>query len=99
MSSCDAIDRLDLTKEKFTLARTLWVNLEAVAITPDGKLAVVGAPSRWDEAAGKEVLDTFLQVVDLEATPPKVIGRVELGAHPSARLPTIETSPIVILKS
>lgn len=56
---------------------------QAVAITPDGKLAVVGAPSRWDEAAGKEVLDTFLQVVDLEATPPKVIGRVELGAHPN----------------
>src|SRR5690348_432964 len=30
---------------------------QAVAITPDGKLAVVGAPSRWDEALGKEVLD------------------------------------------
>jgi DNA-binding beta-propeller fold protein YncE len=56
---------------------------QAVAISPDGKLAVIAAPSRWDEAAGKEVLDTFLQVVDLEANPPRVVSRVELGAHPN----------------
>ncbi len=56
---------------------------QAVAITPDGALAVVGAPSRWDEAAGKEVLDTFLQIVDLSAAPPKMIGHVELGGHPN----------------
>ncbi len=56
---------------------------QAVAITPDGALAVVGAPSRWDDPAGKEVLETVLQVVDLAATPPKVIDRVELGGHPN----------------
>src|SRR5690349_22637421 len=32
---------------------------QAVAITPDGKLAVVGAPSRYDYAAKKELFDTF----------------------------------------
>lgn len=56
---------------------------QAVAITPDGKLAIIGAPSRWDDALGKEVLDTFLQVVDLEASPPKVIGKVDIGGHPN----------------
>jgi DNA-binding beta-propeller fold protein YncE len=56
---------------------------QAVAITPDGKLAAVGAPSRWDEAAGKEVLDPFVQIVDLETSPPRVISRVEIGAHPN----------------
>lgn len=56
---------------------------QAVAITPDGKLAIVSAPSRWDDAAGKEVLDTFLQVVDLEASQPRVVDKVELGAHPN----------------
>lgn len=54
---------------------------QAVAITPDGRLAIVGAPSRWDDATGKEVLDTFLQVVDLSASPPHVSARVEIGAH------------------
>ncbi|MBV9655659.1 MAG: WD40 repeat domain-containing protein, partial [Acetobacteraceae bacterium] len=56
---------------------------QAVAITPDGKLAVVGAPSRWDDATGKEVFDPFLQVVDLESSPPKLIGKVEIGGHPN----------------
>lgn len=65
------------------IEHTLQGPPQAVAITPDGKLAVIGAPSRWDDAAGKEVFDTFLQVVDLQASPPQVIGRVELGAHPN----------------
>jgi hypothetical protein len=37
---------------------------QAVAITPDGKLAVVGAPTRYDYAAKKVIFDTFLQVID-----------------------------------
>src|SRR5205809_7948715 len=41
---------------------------QAVAITPDGKLAIVAAPSRYDYAAKKELLDNFLQVVDLHAS-------------------------------
>lgn len=56
---------------------------QAVAITPDGGLAAIGAPSRYDYAAKQEVFGTFLQVVDLSAQPPKIMGRVELGAHPN----------------
>jgi DNA-binding beta-propeller fold protein YncE len=54
---------------------------QAVAITPDGKLAIVGALTRYDYVAKKVIFDTFLQVIDLEATPPKLIDKVELGQH------------------
>jgi len=56
---------------------------QAVAITPDGKLAIVGAPSRYDYAAKRESFDTFLQVVDLDASPARLIDKVEIGAHPN----------------
>jgi DNA-binding beta-propeller fold protein YncE len=56
---------------------------QAVAITPDGKLAIIGAPSKYDYAAKKESFGTFLQRVDLEASPPRLLGRVEIGAHPN----------------
>ena len=56
---------------------------QAVAITSDGKLAIVAAPTRYDYAAKKELYDTFLQIVDLEASPPAMIGKVEVGAHPN----------------
>ncbi len=55
---------------------------QAVAITPDGRLAIVAAPDRYDRAAGRTVPGTFLQLVDLAAAPPRVVGRVELGCHP-----------------
>jgi 6-phosphogluconolactonase (cycloisomerase 2 family) len=55
---------------------------QAVAITPDGTLAVVSAPDRYDYAAKQQIPETFLQVVDLEAVPPRVTARVELGRHP-----------------
>ena len=55
---------------------------QAVAITPDGTLAVVSAPDRYDDAAKKPIPETFLQVVDLEASPPTISARVELGRHP-----------------
>lgn len=54
---------------------------QAVAVTPDGKLCIVAAPSRYDYEAKKEILGTFLQVIDLEASPPRMIGRLEVGAH------------------
>ena len=54
---------------------------QAVAVTPDGKLAVVAAPSRYDYAAKKELLDNFLQLVDVESTPPKLLGRVDIGTQ------------------
>jgi len=56
---------------------------QAVAITPDGRLAIVAAPTRYDYAAKKELFDNFLQVVDLEASPPAVVARVDVGAHPN----------------
>jgi DNA-binding beta-propeller fold protein YncE len=56
---------------------------QAVAVTPDGKLAVVAAPTRYDYAAKKELFDNFLQVVDIETTPPRLIGKVDVGAHPN----------------
>src|SRR3954454_21598190 len=56
---------------------------QAVAITPDGNLAIIGAPSRYDYDAKKESFGTYLQVVDLEASPPKLTGNVEIGAHPN----------------
>jgi len=56
---------------------------QAVAITPDAKLAIIGAPSRYDYDAKKESFGTYLQLVDLEVSPPKLTGKVELGAHPN----------------
>jgi DNA-binding beta-propeller fold protein YncE len=56
---------------------------QGVAITPNGKLAIIGSPSRYDYAAKKESFDTFLQIVDLDASPPQLIGKVEIGAHPN----------------
>jgi DNA-binding beta-propeller fold protein YncE len=54
---------------------------QAVAVTPDGKVAIVAAPTRYDYATKKELFDNFLQVVDIESTPPKLLGRVDVGAH------------------
>jgi DNA-binding beta-propeller fold protein YncE len=56
---------------------------QAVAVTPDGKLALVAAPTRYDYAAKKELFDNFVQVVDIEAAPPKLIGKVDVGGHPN----------------
>jgi hypothetical protein len=64
------------------VAATIAGPPQAVAITPDGALAVVSAPNRYDRAAGKCVFETYLQVVDLEADPPRVTGRVDLPHHP-----------------
>jgi DNA-binding beta-propeller fold protein YncE len=55
---------------------------QAVAITPDGKLAIVSAPNRYDHAENKNILGRFLQLVDLEAKPPRVSGTVDLAHHP-----------------
>ena len=54
---------------------------QAVAITPDGKLAIVAAPTRYDYATKKELFDNFLQIVDLETAPPKLIAKLDVGAH------------------
>ncbi len=56
---------------------------QSVAVTPDGKLAIVAAPTRYDYAAKKELFDNFLQIVDIETSPPKLIAKVDVGAHPN----------------
>ena len=50
---------------------------QAVAVTPDGKLAIVAAPTRYDYDTKKELFDNFLQVVDIEASPPKLDTKVD----------------------
>jgi DNA-binding beta-propeller fold protein YncE len=54
---------------------------QAVAITPDANVALVGAPTRYDYAAKKLLMDSFVQVVDLQAAPP-VVARLDIGSHP-----------------
>src|SRR5450432_4027327 len=56
---------------------------QAVAVTPNGKLAIVAAPTRYDYAAKKELYDNFLQLVDIEASPPRMIGKLDVGGHPN----------------
>ncbi len=56
---------------------------QAAAISPDGKLALVAAPTRYDHAAKQLQMDTFLQVVDLGAKP-ATVSKIELGSHPQA---------------
>src|SRR6185436_20526968 len=55
---------------------------QAVAITPDGRLAIVSASNRYDYAGKKIIWDTFVQVIDLVAKPPRVIAKVDVGHHP-----------------
>jgi DNA-binding beta-propeller fold protein YncE len=87
----DSLVVLDASRFPPVVKATVDVGLEhtvqgppqAVAVTPDGKLAIVAAPTRYDYAAKKELYDNFLQIVDLEASPPAVIGKVDLGGHPN----------------
>jgi DNA-binding beta-propeller fold protein YncE len=55
---------------------------QAVAITADGRLAIVSAPNHYDRAGQKPVLENFLQVVDLTASPPRIVEKIDLGSHP-----------------
>jgi DNA-binding beta-propeller fold protein YncE len=56
----------------------------SVAITPDERLALVTAAMLKDPAdATKQVPGNFMTVIDLAATPPRVLGRVETGLGPA----------------
>lgn len=55
---------------------------QAVAIAPNGKLAVVSAPNRYDPVEKAVVLETCLQIVDLEAAVPAVVATVDVKHHP-----------------
>jgi DNA-binding beta-propeller fold protein YncE len=56
-----------------------------LAITPDGKLALVANSMRWvqDGAAWKPQPDNKVHVIDLEASPAAPIATVEVGDQPS----------------
>lgn len=55
-----------------------------VAISPDGRVALVANSIRLDPSAATGfVPESFLHVVDLSARPPKVVGRVQSDAQPS----------------
>ena len=54
-----------------------------IAVTADEKIALVSAPNRVDPNDKTKLFnDTYMQVVDLEANPPAIIDRVQLGKHP-----------------
>ncbi|MCK8785996.1 YncE family protein, partial [Roseomonas sp. NAR14] len=56
----------------------------SVAITPDGKLALVTANQRVDpNDATKTVPDNRMSVIDLTASPPRVVATLETGAGPA----------------
>ena len=56
---------------------------QAVALSPDGRLAAVAAPTSYDADAGALVFHDVLQVVRLDAERP-VVEVIELGSHPQA---------------
>jgi DNA-binding beta-propeller fold protein YncE len=55
---------------------------QAVALSPDARLAVVSAPSRYDAGLGQCVFERYLQVVDLAGKPPTVACKVATSHHP-----------------
>jgi len=56
-----------------------------LAITPDGKLALVANPMQWvaDGEKWKPAPDIKLHVIDLAATPPALITSIDVGKQPS----------------
>ncbi len=69
-------------KATIEVQHTLAGPPQAVAITPNGQLAIVSAPNRYDRTEQKVVLENFLQIVDLAANSPHVIEKIDIGAHP-----------------
>lgn len=56
----------------------------SVAVTPDERFAIVTSAERIDPAnPARTVPDNRVQVVDLRASPPRVVQTVEAGAGPS----------------
>jgi DNA-binding beta-propeller fold protein YncE len=55
---------------------------QGVAITPNGRLAIVSAPNHYDRSVLKSVPENFLQVIDLTDSAPHVIEKIDVGAHP-----------------
>ncbi len=86
----DSLALLDAQSFPPKLVRTITVENgiqgppQAVAVTPDGSLAFVAAPTRYDGNAKRLLMDTFLQVVPLTGPDAGAVQRLDLGSHPQA---------------
>jgi len=84
----DSVDIIDASEFPPRIVASVAVDTsivgppQAVMITPDQKLAIVGATNRYDYASKCVILDNVIQVVDLEAQPPCLIAKVDIGHHP-----------------
>ena len=55
-----------------------------VALTPDESLALIGSGQRADPTDAAKLIDNdFVTILDLKASPPKVLGTVTTGAQPT----------------
>lgn len=86
----DSLNVIDASKFPPVIVATIDVAAsvvgppQSVAITPDGMLAVVSAPSRYDYVRSEVFMENYLQVVDLASKAPTAPVRVSLPAHPQA---------------
>lgn len=84
----DTLDIIDATDYPPRIVASVVVDTsivgppQAVMITPDQKLAIVAATNRYDYATKRMILENHLQVVDLEAQPPCLLAKVDIGHHP-----------------
>lgn len=84
----DTLDIIDASSFPPRIVATVDVSTtivgppQAVAISPDGRLAIVSAPNRYDARQRQCVFENYLQVVDLAGSPPSVIDRVATSHHP-----------------
>src|SRR5262245_34587654 len=57
---------------------------QSVAIAPDESIALVASSTKKDPSDPKKTInDNMLSVIDLKASPPAVIGKVQVGASPT----------------
>lgn len=70
--------------ETVDVRHTLAGPPQEVAITPNGQLAFVSAPTVYDYDRQAVEMETYLQIVDLTQSPAEVVEHLDLGAHPQA---------------
>ncbi|MBS1155140.1 MAG: hypothetical protein H6R07_1064 [Proteobacteria bacterium] len=84
----DTLDIIDATDYPPRIVASVVVDTsivgppQAVMITPDQKLAIVAATNRYDYAKKCVILENHLQVIDLQAQPPCLLAKVDIGHHP-----------------
>lgn len=70
--------------ETVEVRHTLAGPPQEVAITPNGQLAFVSAPTVYDYDRQAVEMETYLQIVDLTQSPAEIVEHLDLGAHPQA---------------